>query len=510
MSDPAPPAYVAHPDGRTEPFDADRISASLFAAGEAVGRPDAFLARELTDGVVHFLGLEAAAPTVAAGEIAEVVAKVVRELGHAALAAAYEQRARRTGIREPQGVFSRDLAAAAGAGLLTLGDADPAAGLESCVLDAAAPLSSGLEAALARAEAFGCRQVALDGLEHLAASTRQSPSDLARAVAGWPGEGGREVVVNLATAGPPPWAAALVEGPLFAPPPPADVARREDLAGELLDELLALGRTGVRIDWHVNEGSFGPGGREGLLRAAGRALAGANVCFVFDRPRRPVALAEGLDRRRPAVLLRVGLHLPALANLPGMLADQGRFRQRLGSLVRLALSAAVQKRRHLRGAGAPLTQGFLLDRARLVAAPVGLDAVVRLYTGWGLCNYGESLELGRQVVRRLGEVLRQDGRAAQMDACLDGPAGFTLGGPAGPENACGLTPWDEGAAAARQLGAADALHRIAEHGTLALRLPGGDATTPEDLTVLLEDALRRTAVVRLRLVRRPAAPAERP
>ncbi len=56
---PTPPAWVHKRDGRQEPFDADKISRALFAASESLRRPDAFLARELTDGVVHFLTEEA-------------------------------------------------------------------------------------------------------------------------------------------------------------------------------------------------------------------------------------------------------------------------------------------------------------------------------------------------------------------------------------------------------------------------------------------------------------------
>ena len=50
-----PPAWVRKRDGRLVPFDADRISRALFAAGEEAGRPDPFLARELADVAVHFL-----------------------------------------------------------------------------------------------------------------------------------------------------------------------------------------------------------------------------------------------------------------------------------------------------------------------------------------------------------------------------------------------------------------------------------------------------------------------
>src|SRR5262249_18497257 len=42
--DMTPPAWVHKRDGRLVPFEPDKISRSLFAATEALGRPDAFLA----------------------------------------------------------------------------------------------------------------------------------------------------------------------------------------------------------------------------------------------------------------------------------------------------------------------------------------------------------------------------------------------------------------------------------------------------------------------------------
>ncbi len=89
------PQSVVKRDGRLVPFEADKISQSLYAATEALGQPSAFMARELTDGVLHFLAaeLDEAPPTT--GQIAETVAKVVRELGHPALSQAIVDRARR-------------------------------------------------------------------------------------------------------------------------------------------------------------------------------------------------------------------------------------------------------------------------------------------------------------------------------------------------------------------------------------------------------------------------------
>src|SRR5262245_54204545 len=68
------PAWVSRRAGRLEPFEPDRICRGLFAALADLGRPDAFLARELTDGVLHFLAGEFDAPPAAA-ELAEFVAK---------------------------------------------------------------------------------------------------------------------------------------------------------------------------------------------------------------------------------------------------------------------------------------------------------------------------------------------------------------------------------------------------------------------------------------------------
>jgi hypothetical protein len=84
------PASILTRDGRLVPFEPDRISRSLFAVTELMGTPNAFLARELTDGVLHFIGLEPDGPPTTS-DLAEMVAKVVRELGYPAIARVYEE-----------------------------------------------------------------------------------------------------------------------------------------------------------------------------------------------------------------------------------------------------------------------------------------------------------------------------------------------------------------------------------------------------------------------------------
>lgn len=445
-----PPARVRDRDGRAVAFDADRVCQALFAATAALGRPDALRARELGDSAVHFLAQEYEGQEPTTAQVAEVVAKVLRQLGHAELARAYEAR----GGADAAGPspYSPDLADAVARGLLHLDDADR--------------LAAGV----------------LGPPGHEAPPAARLVSD---------GPDGRADAVNLNTAAPPSHAVALAQGPLFAAAAAPAAEPRGARAEAMLDQ---LGPT--RVTWHVSEDDFTDPGRDRLARAAARL----GVTFAFDRPRRPVALGCGLDRDHPAALLVAGLGLPALAAQPGLLADRDRFLHRLGSLVRLALSAAVQKRARLRQRlGEAVTRGFLLDRARLVAVPVGLDEVVRQFTSWGLANGGESLELGAAIVRRIREVLRDGGRALGLTACVDGPSSFALAGRPERPTIAGLTPWDEGASVASQLRAAGALH-AGEAGVAAVFAPPGAAAS------VLEQAWRQGDIARLRLLSAAAVP----
>lgn len=521
MREPAPPSWVCKRDGSLAPFEADRLSRALFAVTERLGRPDAFLARELADTVVHFLAVDCEGETPTTTRIAEVVDQVLTELGQHDLARGFRaggqrpdgeparaaQRAAAARDWSLAGLYTRDLTAAADEGVIVLTGQDTADALDGCVLGAEVPLDGGFD----RARRLVGRLIAVDGLEYLAGE--RSAVELAAAVIAGQTRTGRQVVVNLNVATPPGWADALAAGPLFAgqSSPVDEEGRLREAADGLFDALRTAGPA-VRVDWHLSARDFEAAQRDRLLRVTQAMLDGANVGLVCDRPRRPVALAEGLDRRRPVTLLLVGLNLPALARQPGMLADPPRYLQRLGSLVRLGLSVAVQKRDHVRrvdrrraagGDAAPgVTSGFLLDRARFVAVPLGLDETVRLMTGWGLANGGPSLELGRQIVRRLREVLDQEGRLAQMDVCLDAPAAATLTADVPPTRAtaAGLTPWDDRASLASQVRAAGALHAIAEGGTVTL-FPEPTCTAA-NLADAVARAWRTTEVVRL-VVARP-------
>jgi hypothetical protein len=596
--DPAPPAWVCKRDGRLVPFEADKISRALFAASEGLGRPDAFLAREMTDAIVHFLAHEYE-NTLTTQQVAEEVVKFLGVLGQPALAEAFAQFGRQrirneappTVVEQPekpvpaaavrragdrseelvfrfapetppadvirgcvrgytlQTVFARDLVAAQGDGLLTLTGLQHPGELAGCLLGPPHPKGDWI-AALEEVRRFAGRFVVLDGPEYLLAASGQVTEAAVRSFVHELLLGlritGLQAIVNLHAAEPPSWADDLAEGPLFASQQKGP--RSEQLAllaDALARELLRVDARGehVRIDWHLGEGDLDPDspGDNRLLDRVHSALEGIPLAFVFDRPRHTVSLAEGIDRQHPAVLLTVGLHLPRLAEkeAPG---DAALFLQKLGSLARLALSAGVQKREFLRrqdrtrstptGEVPAVTSGFLLDRARLVVAPVGLDHVVAVFTQRGLCSGGAGLEFGRKIAQRLRDVLRQDGRTSHLETCLDGPFDFHLDDSLAPqedapaeqvagltpkhqtpntkhqtpedapaEQVAGLTPWAAAAPVKNQLRVGGALHGLADHGTLALFVPGERPPVAEEVVQWLRTAWHQTEVVRLRLVR---------
>jgi hypothetical protein len=539
------PVWIYKRDGRLVPFEADRISRALFAATETLGQPDAFLARELTDSIVHFLAAEAESTPPTTAQLAELVPKVVRELGQPTLARAFaDYRERRSnGVRRPQRsapqeditlhfrsgeplsavlqsclkdytlqtVFAPDLRAAHRSGLLTLTGLDIPMELSGSVL----PMVPGrrLLEVVEQARRYTGDFLAIDGPEYLLAQTPAAVEDYIRELALALRATRLRAVVNLNSATPPPWAEELAEGPLFAPqrrvPEPE---RRAALADELAEVLLQA-RCSVRVDWHLAESDFQGAGVGRLTRLMRRALEGAPLTFVFDRPSRPVALAEGTDRRHTAVLLTVGLSLPQLAEQMGSPADPERFLRKLGSLARLARSAATQKRDFLRrtsGDRPELNQGFLLDRARLVVAPLGLEDAVRSLLGRGLCEDPPALTLGRRVIQELRDVLRRDGQGTQLDTCVDGPAD-----PMPHEDANeghgkhwppSLSTWDAGAPVKTQLRASGTLQAMAEAGTAALLLSEEHSPTPEEAVTWLHGAWRQTGVVRLRLLRAAQTP----
>jgi len=109
-----------------------------------------------------------------------------------------------------------------------------------------------------------------------------------------------------------------------------------------------------------------------------------------------------VDRQHAGVLLDVTLNLPRLLDMTGIGHDSGLFMEKLPSLARMAVRAGIQKRNYLRSRGSNLlARGFLLERARLLVVPAGLDQVVQSLLGQRMAGSKLSLDLGRQIVETL-------------------------------------------------------------------------------------------------------------
>lgn len=520
------PAWVRRRDGSQVPFEADRICQSLFAAAEALGTPSAFLIRELTDVVLHFLAKDPFDGIPSTSQIAAEVEKIVREVGQPSLALRYaemqqrpeaaaevvERRIAVACAESPnqfvndcleayalQAIFSRDVAGAAREGLLRLGGLAAPAALSSLVLETARLAELPWWLALDDWRASGGTRWIVESPEWLC-TPQMHPAltpHLCERLLALPTLAERAVELHLNIADAPSWSPAPAVSPLFAPSEAeGSFSERSNFLDGLLERWKTLDapRTPA-IAWHVHEGTFRDDAeRRHLLSMIRLALQRRPVRFVFDRPRTPIALAEGLDRKSPGVLLEVGLDLAALAERSEVARDGATLLKKLPSLAHLAVSAAAQKRDYLRKLPktSPLKRRFLIERAAGTIVPIGLNAVVHTITGASVAQSPLSLDFALQIVGTLKNVLQQASRSINLDLRLDDSA-EALGEATATEDAA--TPLEA------QLEAAGKLHLRAGAGTLALVVPDDAAVNEDRLLSLLEAAWHKTGVVRLHLRR---------
>jgi hypothetical protein len=507
-------------DGQRVPFEADAICQALFAATEELGRPDAFLARELADAVVHFLAQENDDEAPSTERLAELIVKVVRELGQPELAHCFAQRRRGTPVSDPrlrfevaanlepeeiasvclreysrQVIFSPDLRAAS-QNLLLLGGLDAPTTIHAICVDGQAATRD-LQAL--RTEMYEAAQLArdyviLDSPEWLAAAVPTSfPSAwLCQILFEMAPLLRRPTVVNVNCMVRPAWASAAGGGPLFpATSSHLEANSAKEFFALFLKQWPSQAREGLILNWHLNAADLAVDPvPESIGSAIRLACENARVEFVFDRPRRPITLGVGVNRKHPGVFMEVSLALDQLLDRPGVDGDAARFLAKLPSLARMAVSAGAQKRKYLRrrAEGAGLARGFLLDRARLCVVPRHLEEVVRRLTGQGIDASTLALECACRIVQSLAGSLAEAGRLAHLDTGLE-------------VNLCG----DAAQPAQQQLYAAGKLHAISGQGTASVYFPEETELTVDALLDLLRYAGKRTEVVGVCFRRWPSA-----
>src|SRR5262249_44053456 len=259
---------------------------------------------------------------------------------------------------------------------------------------------------------------------------------------------GLSVILNLNSTPPPRFTEAA--GPLFQPGPPPEPATRKAIALELAR---AAGETGLAVWWHVNS-EHANGDVERLESMVRGALAGASVEFVLDRPRAPVVLGPGIDRGSPTGLTQIGVNLVRLVEqMGGPPVDPDVLLRKVGSLTRFAKTAAHVKQDFLRRNGRPgVREAFLVDRARLVIVPIGLESAAR-------ATERAPAEMARDLVKAIRTAAETD-RPRILPVRVDSPFG-DWGGSAFPVSATSVR---------QQVRAASPLHAAVGAGRLDLVL----------------------------------------
>jgi hypothetical protein len=462
------PQQVRKRGGRLEPFAREKIQGALFAALASLGTPDAFLASELTDSVLHFLRQDESTDPLPTTHIAETLIKVVRELGYPGLAYRFDLSGRERRRLEP--------AAAVPPPLTTWTPAEQL-GILDWVNTLPGPEVTRRCGSLALAQVIGSaiyprhlwaahteQLLCLGGLTHpnrLAELTlRLSPQD----PVGWLSHAGQlaglrvhveagdielglaslpleqvgelarqlhltaealglQVAVHL-NAPPPAWAQPSL-GPLF--PPDLYGVAEADSGGaawrpwrlawvEALKHLPPSRHTpftsadevpGLKVVWHVGSVSAA---EEAAPELACLQARGWPVEVNFHRTRSP--RPEGLAARAetsPAKLATYTLRLDTLRNRHQQRLVPEAFVGKVGSLTRLALSAGEALRQFLKQTATPWP-AFLLEKAGIRLELAGLSELLpELADAWAVSLADAELLFHQHLARHLSPILRYAG-----------------------------------------------------------------------------------------------------
>lgn len=414
-----------HPDASVPPprfplnpldlIDEDRIAQSLFAATRQLGHPDPFLAREIADGVCHFL--REATPPESESELRELVTAHVRSLGQPVLASVIENRGidplPRYSTDDPRPVrteaYPSNVVAAHEAGLIHIHQFDESDRLVGGLAELP-PIGAGeagWRECIARAARRFSRFVVFDRVEDALANV---PVDEWQR---WVEESLREhsltAVLHLNRH------SDHVTGPLFRTPQPSLWPEDASAINSRITDLPTWGNARV-VWWH-------DGDRLLLADRLRRASRWGQLEIAIRPGGKERVWATGLPMSCSAVVLQVDLSLTALReHLPTSL-DEVEFVERVGSLARLGMAAGHARKLHLRYHRPDLRKGFLIDRSSLAVTVSGLDQFPRSAT---------------EITRRLVAALDTDphGMAAVL---VQPPPVVDLGRGANPflEDTCG-------------------------------------------------------------------------
>lgn len=322
--------------------EVEEIAQTIFAKLRTLNRPDPFLARELADGVSHFLTLEDGITSPAA--IRELAVKVVRELGQPEVACLIELDSNESLSRQDisyHPVYSSNLIAAQDAGLVTLVDFQTPDKFIGGIVNP--PRNHDWTKSIADARSWASKFVAFEAVEQSADA--MGAGDCLRTICRGLDETELDGIINLNLA-----AMDVTTGrTLFDPRQPTlwDDAD-QDPNMRLLESATGFPSARIHWRWHLRAADFHPSSHARLQTVIALLDKLQRFCFCLDRIPSAVELAPGVSRKTPLVAHETELHLDKFRKFLSPSISAESYMQKLDGLIRLASSAGDCKRRYLR------------------------------------------------------------------------------------------------------------------------------------------------------------------
>lgn len=438
------PAWIIKKDGRIVPFQEDHICKDLYETAVMLGKPDPFLARELADATSYFLASENPGATLKQEDIIFAVTRTVREFGHPDIALKYPDFAYKaefgrgflevgTELFPPKNVktpqeFNRDKM------LNSVLTPDLAAGIEEGWIQMEGiSFPDGLLAAswvnedwldivlqspkefISKIKNLAAKNIHFEGAEYLALEqTRIDTKIIKNALSIMDAcleASGVMGVLHLNFPSAPLWFQGLNYSPLFRPELQSNKEKAFYFAQTFLEAWIEARPKRLKMHWHQ------VGDMNATLKSTFGFLSQNTHNWAFSQLAKPVAnyLANKSDRN---VLDKICLRFDRLAKACMRKGILHKFGGRLPSLVRLGISAGIQKRAFIRKIEIERRQneemkvnlgaGFLLEKARLIIAPKGLPELLEnIFPGKSLVDDEVTLYV-KNVLSVLKETVRSE------------------------------------------------------------------------------------------------------
>lgn len=438
------PAWIMTKDGRIVPFQEDHICKDLYETAVKLGKPDPFLARELADATSYFLASENPGATLKQEDVIFAVTRTVREFGHPDIALKYPEFAYK--VEFGQGSVEVETELFPGRNVKTLQEFNRDKMLNSVLTpDLAAGIQEGwiqmegisfpdgllaaswvkedwLDMVLQSPKEFisgiknlAAKQIHFEGAEFLALEqpridrkllkTALSVMDVCLEATGAMG------VLHLNFPKAPLWFQGLNYGPLFQPEMQSNKEKAFLLTRAFLDAWIEASPKRLKMHWHQI------GDLDANVKPIFDYLSQNAHNWAFSRLAKsgPDYLSNKPDRN---VLDKISLRLDKLAKACMRKGILHKFGIRLPSLVRLGISAGIQKRAFIRKIEIERRQneemkvnlgaGFLLEKARLIITPKGLPELLEnIFPGKSLVDDEVTLYV-KNVLSVLKETVRSE------------------------------------------------------------------------------------------------------